>query len=263
MSDIASLLDDLHLEDLNNRLHPSIFDENDTYNMFIIRLPVITNEIQTRSFGFVLTDTNSYYYDKDAKEFETLDHRFENIHKMINPIVDKLMKKFTRYQDHVADLEDNLYQESSQSDFLTRWLGLKRDILQLERMLTRSHAMLEEFCEFYETFEEFPVNHFADIQEHLDRILRSAAHQLSKLDYIYNYYKVQTNEKMNRMVYLLTVISAIFLPLNLVVGFFGMNTSGLFFTSGSNGTVFALFTMMLFSIVGIGSYTLIRKRAMK
>ncbi len=45
------------------------------------------------------------------------------------------------------------------------------------------------------------------------------------------------NEKMNRLIFLLTIISAIFLPLNLIVGFFGMNTSGLPFTEGANGTL--------------------------
>lgn len=49
---------------------------------------------------------------------------------------------------------------------------------------------------------------------------------------------------MNKMIYILTIISAIFLPLNLVVGFFGMNTSGLPFAGGTSGTYFAISLMV-------------------
>jgi magnesium transporter len=80
--------------------------------------------------------------------------------------------------------------------------------------------------------------------EHCERIYRSASLQLAKLDYIYNFYTTRTAEKMNRIVFVLTLISGIFLPLNLFVGFFGMNTSSLPFTEGTGGTM-NVFTIML------------------
>jgi magnesium transporter len=42
---------------------------------------------------------------------------------------------------------------------------------------------------------------------------------------------------MNRNMYWLTIISAIFLPLTLVTGFFGMNTGGLPYTDDPHGTL--------------------------
>ena len=51
---------------------------------------------------------------------------------------------------------------------------------------------------------------------------------------------------MNKMIYILTIISAVFLPLNLLVGFFGMNTSGLPFTTPEvNGTLNVIFLMFI------------------
>ncbi|HFC03455.1 MAG TPA: hypothetical protein ENJ74_01155, partial [Nitratifractor salsuginis] len=44
------------------------------------------------------------------------------------------------------------------------------------------------------------------------------------------------DERMNRNMYWLTIISAIFLPLTLLTGFFGMNTGGLPFTEDPSGT---------------------------
>ena len=65
---------------------------------------------------------------------------------------------------------------------------------------------------------------------------------------------------MNRLIYLLTIISAIFLPLNLLVGFFGMNTSDLPFAQGDGGTYKAI-ALMLFLLMGaVGTVWLLRKR---
>jgi magnesium transporter len=94
----------------------------------------------------------------------------------------------------------------------------------------------------------------------LERTLRSATLQLSKLDYLYNFYSAQTNERMNHMIYTLTIISAIFLPLNLVVGFFGMNTSGLPFSDGSSGTANVIILILFLSILTIGIINFVRKK---
>lgn len=57
------------------------------------------------------------------------------------------------------------------------------------------------------------------------------------------------NEKINQSLYFLSILSAIFLPLNLIVGFFGMNTNDLFLSNVKNATwyVFALIYFILLS----------------
>ncbi len=259
MEPVASLIDNLHMEDLKNRVHPSIFDENEGYNMFILRIPMITeNEVHIRQMGFVLTAQNSYAYNRDNDTFEVLADRFDALHKMIDLPLDRLLKRFDHFHDQVADMEEGLYSKSVRKDFLTKWLRLKRDILQIERILMRSSLAIDAFVDFYEADSSFPVNHYMDIHEHIGRVLRSATFNLAKLDYIHNFYNVQTNEKMNSMIYLLTVISAIFLPLNLAVGFFGMNTSGLPFTGGDSGTLYAFEMMVLFLVIAVGFFGAIK-----
>ena len=124
-----------------------------------------------------------------------------------------------------------------------QWLALKLDILRVERILLRAAGAIDAFMERYKDVVGFPMNHYFDIHEHLDRTMRSAMLLLSKLDYLYSFYNAKSNEKMNRTLYILTIISAIFLPLNLVVGFFGMNTSGLPFTQATSGTYYAMSIM--------------------
>ena len=263
MERLEQLIDALHLEDLRNDLHPSIFDENETYDMLIVRLPVIGKELQVISSGFVIMPEKSYFYNREGKKFELLGNRFDGPYKLIDKTTDQMLRSFTRYQELIADMEENLYSDKAANDFMTTWLGLKRDILRIERVLIRALQTMREVIDAYQETPGFPINSYADLHEHIDRTMRSAALQLTKLDYLYNFYNVRTNEKMNRLIYMLTIISAIFLPLNLAVGFFGMNTSGLPFTEGSSGTLNAVLLMGSLILMTSAVFYLWRSRVEK
>ncbi|WP_324253264.1 CorA family divalent cation transporter, partial [Campylobacter volucris] len=57
---------------------------------------------------------------------------------------------------------------------------------------------------------------------------RNIKENITRLESIYAYINTVRNEKINKNIYFLSIMSAIFLPLNLIVGFFGMNTKNLF-----------------------------------
>lgn len=255
MQQAEDMVDRFHLEDLRNSLHPSIFDENDSYDMLIVRLPVINGNLDVISLGFIITADGSYFYNPVQNRLEGLESRFEGPYNKIDILLDKLLKSFSAYQDQIFDTEESLYEDAIKSDFMTQWLNFKRDILRIERIMLRTSSVMQEMINHYEQAEGFPINHYVDIHEHCERILRSATLQLSKLDYLYSFYNTRTNEKMNHLIFLLTVISAIFLPLNLIVGFFGMNTSGLPFTEGSRGTLNVIMSfgvlVLIFSLGGM------------
>ncbi len=249
MEQINEQIDALHLEDLRNELHTSIFDDNELYNMLIIRIPIISKELSSVSMGFIFTEQKSYFYDKQKQKLEELDSIYKKPYTLIDKQTDRLLKSFLKYPDIISDMEEDLYANNVDEDFLHNWLGVKLEILKIERILHRTTNAMDEFIEFYKDVDEFPMNHYVDIHEHLERIMRSATLQLSKLDYLYSFYNAKSNDKMNKMIYILTIISAIFLPLNLVVGFFGMNTTGLPFSTGHIGTYYAIFIMLSLVVV--------------
>jgi magnesium transporter len=260
MEHFEQLLDELHIQDLQNKMHPSIFDENDEYNMLILRLPVLAEKLEGQSFGFIIQEENSFLYHRDQKKFEKLDDRFLGPYQVIDPILDALLKSFENYRGMIIDMEELLYEDKS-TDFMTNWIDLKRDLLLIERILTRTSEMLLLMMHYYQKTTDFPMNNYVDMHEHMERLLNSATHQLSKLDYLYNFYSARSNDKMNKMIYILTIISAVFLPLNLLVGFFGMNTSGLPFTSSEQtGTLYVVLLMFSLSILTFFSALLWHKK---
>lgn len=244
MEHFEQFLDELHLKDLHNAEHPSIFDENEEYNMLIVRMPILGETLEAQSLGFVIAEQNSFLYNRDKKKFDKLDDPFLGPHKIINQMTDVLLKSFTKYQDLIVDMEEVLYENRALDSFMADWMGLKRDILHIQRILERTSEAILEMINHYEETPDFPVNNYTDLHEHIDRIIRSSVHQLSKLDYLYSFYNARSNDKMNKMIYVLTIISAIFLPLNLLVGFFGINVGGLpFINSGESGAMNVFFVM--------------------
>jgi magnesium transporter len=57
--------------------------------------------------------------------------------------------------------------------------------------------------------------------------------------------------------YWLTIISAIFLPLTLVTGFFGMNTGGLPFTDDPHGTTKVIVISLILEAIFLASFLLV------
>ena len=163
MERLEQLLDTLHLEDLRNDLHPSIFDQNETYDMLIVRLPVIGKELQVTSSGFVIMPEKSYFYNREGKKFELLDNRFDGPYRLIDKMTDQMLKSFTSYQELIADMEETLYTDRAAKEFMTEWLGLKRDILRIERVLIRAFQTMGEVIDAYQETPGFPINSYADL----------------------------------------------------------------------------------------------------
>jgi len=260
MVNIHKLIDNLHLEDLRNEMHPSAFDENEQYDMLIIRLPIIKKELEVNSVGFIITHDNSYLYDRDKDAFRALGNRFEAPYKILDTMIDELLKSFEDYHDLIVDMEEVLYLNKTKNSFMKQWLRLKHNIIRIERELMHASSTMNRTIEYYEKSGDFPINHYIDLHEHIERTLRSATLQLSKLDYIYKFYSALTNEKMNHSIYTLTIISAVFLPLNLLVGFFGINTSGLPFADGTSGTTNVVILMLCVLVITIGVINFVRKK---
>jgi magnesium transporter len=93
---------------------------------------------------------------------------------------------------------------------------------------------------------------FKDLEEHLSRAVSFAKSGNQKLDYLYEFFRVKQDEKMNRVMFFLTIISGIFLPLSLVTGFFGMNTGGLPLVHDPYGTIKAVVIALLLEVPFIG-----------
>ncbi len=234
------------IDDIENDEHPSDFETVGNYAVLILRLPYIKNEkVKIVSYAFLIKEKKIYKYCREKRDFSKLGN-FDDLYTYLDRRVDKILAKISKLHMQIAKMEDSLYENDIDKNFVNEWLILKKDLAIIERLMEHSMIAFERFIKhFKNNLDELA---FKDINEHIDRAFRFSKNALDKLDNLYNFYRAKMDEKTNKIMFILTIISAIFLPLTLITGFFGMNTGGLPYVKDPNGTLKVIFLLLFFEI---------------
>ncbi len=231
-------LNPLLLEDIQNPEHPSEFISKDSFVVLVLRLPELKeNVVHIISYAFVIQEDRAYLYERHEKRFKELGSLVELNH-FLDSKTDDLIKEIKQYHYEIDELEESLYRTKLDTQFMQKWLTYKKDVSLIYRLLFQAELSFELFISYYKrkdssSFEELA---YADVHEHFKRIKNLAQVAIDKLNSLYDFYRAKVDEKMNRNVYYLTLLSGIFLPLTLITGFFGMNTGGLPWVNDPYGT---------------------------
>lgn len=246
MDAIFKKLNPLHIKDINNKEHSSYFFTTSEYSLLITRFFDLSVDglVGISTPYLVFKDSQSYRYKRDTQSFELLESRHETVSSSIQTQLERSEKLIMHYIAEIDRLEDDLYMRKLSPIFLDVWFDLKKDITRMERMLERAYESIKRYLRFYEQEENFTSHEFTNLLEHIQRYERLSSLNSNKLDTLYNYYNSLKNDKMNNNIYALTILSGIFLPLNLVVGFFGINTEGLFFSGNPSGTLYVVWLLV-------------------
>jgi len=252
-------LDELILEDIENPDHPSDFESGDDFAVLILRLPELREgRVETLSYAFLTTRGRCYRYDRKEREFAELG-TFEDLHRLLDEKADLLIRDIRQYHVEIDRLEESLYDEHPPRDFMERWIVYKKDVSLINRLMFHATLSFELFVHYGKRSEEFDELAYADILEHMSRIRDLAKAAMDKLDDLHDFYRAKVDERMNRNMYWLTVISAVFLPLTLITGFFGMNTGGLPLTDDASGTAKVLLISAVLEILFLLGFFLLNR----
>jgi magnesium transporter len=232
------------LEDFENKDHPSDFVKTKNYSILVLRLPYIKkNSISSISYSFLIKKDIVYLYDRSKEDFQKIGN-FDNLYDFLDEVVDKILIKLSKIHVKITKLEEEVYDENFEN--MSDWLIYKKELTLIEMLTYHAYFTLERFIKSYKN--EIDIIAFGDLKEHIDRALKLSKMSISKLDYLHDYYRGVMDEKTNRTMFILTIMSAIFMPLTLVTGFFGMNTGGLPFLDDPYGTMKVFIVMFLFEI---------------
>ena len=235
---LKELLHTFHLEDIQSKEHPSDFIVKDPYNILILRLPEVQNEHTViLSYAFVVHEETCYLYDRESETLNEIGS-LAQMNDFLDDKIEFLIKRVKSYHYEVENLEEALYDENYDSTFMEKWLTCKKNTSLIYRLMFHATLSFELFISHHKrhnsaNFEELA---YADLLEHMERIRDMAQDAMDRLDHLYDFYRAKVDEKMNRNVYYLTLLSGLFLPLTLITGFFGMNTGGLLWTGDPQGT---------------------------
>jgi magnesium transporter len=128
-----------------------------------------------------------------------------------------------KIEEEVDGVEIALY-EGFEEDIINRILSLKKKLTEIKRSL---HPLLDELISLkrHETdfFEAYVVHYLNDVLDHLKQLEASIISKQEVLSGLTDLYMSIQSNKMNKVMYVLTLIAAIFIPLTFLAGIYGMN----------------------------------------
>ena len=212
---------------------------------------VSTEGLKNNGVSFFVKGEATYTFNEDST-ISPID--IEDIFKTLNKKLKQLRSIMDVYTEQIDNLEDALFANSTPRHFLTTWFKIKKDLAAINRVFSRNAIVLGNFSEYNSSLlNEETINRLSTIINHFRVDRRNCDVEAQRLDALFNYHTSLKTDKMNINVYLLALVSGIFLPLNLLVGFFGMNTENLFFKDNPEGTILVLWILLgLFTLLLLG-----------
>ena len=180
--------------------------------------------------------------------------------RMVNSMVDgylDLRRTLTRQIDHwqIALLKPNKR--------FSNWasvLDVRLALHQLDEICEDQRAAVQDWTEALEGWppEQTPARQHErellrvrsrDVLEHIERV----THHIHRMEQsaetaVQMHFSAQSN-RANDIMRTLTTVTAIFLPLNLIAGIFGMNFEFIPFVHTKDGFIWALFSMVVITVV--------------
>jgi magnesium transporter len=138
-------------------------------------------------------------------------------------ILSKYGNLILHYREEVEELAldfDNKHTEVSPADFLEAKSQLSKFSRVLEKLyFTLSFPPTRDFLDTKNPYRLY----FSDLQKSLDLTKHSLNQTEERLNSLNDHYQLLLQDKSNKRLKFLTVIQAIFVPLTLIAGIYGMN----------------------------------------
>ncbi len=221
-------------------------------------LNVIDDKLEYGNLKYLLLNKQVYQFDWDSDCFtpfgdngDPLIEELENYFLENETIVNHFLRQ-------VDSLEDDLYDRKHSSVFMDNWFDLKKELSRIERFYDRHITALTGIDKWNRKEEFFVSLDIAELIKNTEYSISNVKGAIIRLDGLHHYYSSIKNDKLNKNIYMLTLVSGVFLPLNLIVGFFGMNTKGLFLDQYNNATQYVLFILLSILVLSVTGLTLIK-----
>lgn len=149
----------------------------------------------------------------------------EEFSNFIKSILEDFKAQNTHFQKLLEDKESIILKGGFIKNFYKKSFVLRQKI---NKNLKQINLLSEAFNLLLNEQTQYK-KHLKILNLSITILNKNTKEHLARIDILYTLTSAIKNEKMNKSIYLLSILSSIFLPLNLIVGFFGMNTNNLFF----------------------------------
>ena len=254
----CGMLHEGHVRDSLNPAHPSFFDSTSDYDMIIFRglAPEMEDDqFSTHPVSFFLFDRVLVTVQPgESRSVKAVKERLLSqngrvpavpaglMHLILNSMVDRFLALREPLAQQMEVWTERLLDPRRRFDKWYRVLGYRSQLRRLEILCDEQEDAIVSWREStrLEIGESLYVR-YTDLLEHIRRVGKFAIGQQHEVEGLMHLHFSSVAHRTNEIMRVLTVLSAIFLPLTLIAGIYGMNFEhmpelhtryGYFFTLG-------------------------------
>jgi magnesium transporter len=264
-----------HIGDAANEAHPSSTDSTDDYELIVFRsLSPEEGEDQfnTRATAFFLFDRLLVTVSPaNSRSVEFAHNRLLNgkgrtpvrptgiMHLILNNMVDRFLSMRETLGSQLSNYREELLDPDNPFEDWRALLNFQKKIFNLEMISDAQSDALTMWKDNtdFEMDDQLMVR-FMDLLNHIHRVAEFSENQQSEVDSLVQLHFSAVAHRTNEIVKVLTLISAIFLPLTLIAGIYGMNFKNMPELDFKYGYFFTLGGMALL-VIGLLIYFKIKK----
>ncbi len=229
-----------HVSDSLNHAHPSFYDQTQEYDMLVFRgisSTTDTHEFVTRPTVFfiferllvTIRDADSVSIPLVLERMLTKSGRIPQrpvglMHAILAKMVDRFLSLREPLLEQLETWRVDLLDPNNPFD---NWMAVMQHSTYLRRLAMLCDEQHDAVLAWRENtdveFDDHLAVRYTDLTEHIERVMKFANEQKGEVDALVQMHFSAVAHRTNEIVRVLTVISAIFLPLTLVAGIFGMN----------------------------------------
>lgn len=223
-------------------------------NMISIRLFISSNMIISTSRRTLLSVTEII---EELRKGTGVKSTSEFLVELTYRMIDRMDDVIDQLQDRTDYLEENIIDMKNQ-EFRTEILNVRRETIILKRYLApQKEALIKLSNEKISWIDEYKKVEIRETNDQLIRHIEELDTIRDKVILIQEELANSLSEEMNKKMYMLSIISAIFLPLTFLTGLLGINVGGI--PGASNDKAFYIFTIILLLVI-FSQYIIFKKK---
>lgn len=169
--------------------------------------------------------------------------------QLTSRVISRMEGVIDEIEDRTNYLEENLI-ESADAKFRHEILSIRRETIILKRYLSpQKEALSKLYNEKISWIDEYKRIELRETNDQLMRHIEELDTIRDKVILIQEELANSLSDKLNQKMYILSIISAVFLPLTFLTGLLGINIGGI--PGSNNDNAFYIFTVILLLLVSV------------
>ena len=174
------------------------------------------------------------------------------VHRIIDVLVDRFQRGMKFFEKTIHNLEEVVLEDPY--DFqMSQVLELKRELVELRQIVHEQKLVIGRLITLPFLREDSLQRYFTDVQDHMATIINTIDKQVDGLLGVRDAFFANANVRLGDTMRIVAVLTLIAVPLNLMVGIFGMNFDLMPLLHNPNG-FWVIFTLLLIITVGMLIY---------